>query len=121
MVLARHKACPDIKSTGCFGIKPLVAFSSEESHYSIKKAIHWLGMGTDNLILVQTDHNGCMSIKSLIENIESVIESNRLPFFVNATAGTTVLGSFDALNDIADVCEKYGLWMHVDVIIQFKL
>lgn len=29
-------------------------------------------------------------------------------------AGTTVLGAFDPLNDIADLCEKYKLWMHVD-------
>ena len=36
------------------------------------------------------------------------------PFLVVATSGTTVLGAFDPLNAIADVCEKYGLWMHVD-------
>ncbi len=38
-----------------------------------------------------------------------------LPYFVNATAGTTVLGSYDPLEPIADICEKYGLWFHVDV------
>lgn len=37
------------------------------------------------------------------------------PAFVNATAGTTVLGSYDDFNKIADVCEKYGVWLHVDV------
>ncbi len=36
------------------------------------------------------------------------------PYFVNATAGTTVAGAFDPLDAIADVCEKHGLWMHVD-------
>ena len=36
------------------------------------------------------------------------------PFFVNATAGTTVLGAYDPLHAIADVCERHGLWMHVD-------
>jgi len=34
---------------------------------------------------------------------------------VMATSGTTVLGAFDPLNEIADVCEKYAIWMHVDV------
>ena len=39
----------------------------------------------------------------------------RKPFFVNCTAGTTVMGAFDPLHQIADVCQKHHLWMHVDV------
>jgi glutamate decarboxylase len=38
-----------------------------------------------------------------------------IPFFVNATAGTTVLGAFDPIDAIADICQKYKLWLHVDV------
>ena len=41
----------------------------------------------------------------------------KIPFFVNATAGTTVLGAYDPLNAIADICEKYKLWFHVDVML----
>lgn len=115
MVLARYKAVPTIKSTGCFGLRPLVAFTSIDSHYSIRKACHWLGIGVDNLVSVKSDKFGCMLIDDLITCIERVVSENRRPFFVNATAGTTVLGAFDNLDAIADVCIKYGLWMHVDV------
>ena len=37
-----------------------------------------------------------------------------IPAFVNATAGTTVLGAFDPINEIADITEKYKIWLHVD-------
>ena len=37
------------------------------------------------------------------------------PFFVVATTGTTVIGAFDELNPIADICQKHGIWLHIDV------
>lgn len=40
------------------------------------------------------------------------------PFLVIGTSGTTVLGAFDPLNDIADICERHKLWFHVDVSYQ---
>ena len=41
------------------------------------------------------------------------------PFLVVATAGTTVFGAFDNINDIADVCHRHSLWLHVDVSHSF--
>ena len=38
-----------------------------------------------------------------------------LPFFINCTTGTTVYGAFDPVNAIADICEKYHIWLHIDV------
>lgn len=45
----------------------------------------------------------------------SVLSQGFVPFFVSATAGTTVYGAFDPLIAISDICRKYGVWMHVDV------
>lgn len=56
-----------------------------------------------------------MIAKDLEDKIQSTINQNKQPFYVNATAGTTVMGAFDDLNSIADICLKYNLWMHVDV------
>lgn len=41
-------------------------------------------------------------------------EEGRTPLYVNATAGTTVLGSFDPFLEIAEVAKQEGIWMHVD-------
>ena len=38
-----------------------------------------------------------------------------LPFFVNCTTGTTVYGAYDPIEPIADICGKYGIWLHIDV------
>ena len=39
------------------------------------------------------------------------------PLMVAATSGTTVLGAYDDLNALSDVCHKHGIWLHCDVII----
>jgi glutamate/tyrosine decarboxylase-like PLP-dependent enzyme len=43
------------------------------------------------------------------------LEDNEKPFMVALTAGTTVLGAFDPIDSVADICKKYDLWLHVDV------
>jgi glutamate decarboxylase len=47
--------------------------------------------------------------------VQAAYQRGARPFFVNCTSGTTVLGAFDPINAIADICEKYSMWMHVDV------
>lgn len=114
MVLARYKAVPDSKMKGLSGLPPLVAFTSEDGHYSMKKGAHWLGIGTENVVPVETDSHGRMIPSKLTCCIQQTIAEGKKPFFVSATAGTTVLGAFDPLEQIADVCHQYGLWLHVD-------
>ena len=38
----------------------------------------------------------------------------QLPFFVGTTAGTTVLGAYDPFAEVSEVCQRHGLWHHVD-------
>ena len=67
----------------------------------------------------------CISGKMIVSDLEAKIEKAKIegavPFMVSATAGTTVLGAFDPLNPIADICSKHGIWFHVDVIFFFVL
>jgi sulfinoalanine decarboxylase/sulfinoalanine decarboxylase/aspartate 1-decarboxylase len=50
----------------------------------------------------------------LEEQIKKDIQNGGIPTYVNATAGTTVLGAFDPIDKIADITEKYKIWLHVD-------
>uniref|UniRef100_A0A8C1XJI2 Glutamate decarboxylase 1b n=1 Tax=Cyprinus carpio TaxID=7962 RepID=A0A8C1XJI2_CYPCA len=83
-------------------------------HYSIKKAGAVLGFGKENVILLKTDERGRVIPADLEAKIIDAKQKGYVPLFVNATAGTTVYGAFDPINDIADICEKYNLWLHVD-------
>jgi len=63
---------------------------------------------------VDVDDNGKMDPEHLEKLIKEDIENGFYPFFVNCTAGTTVIGAFDPINPIADICEKYNTWLHID-------
>ena len=48
------------------------------------------------------------------EALQSALTRSHDVFAVVASAGTTNAGIIDDLTGIADVCERYGIWMHVD-------
>ncbi len=113
MLCARNKAFPDAKHQGISSHHP-VLFISDQAHYSFLKAANVLGIGLNNVISVKTDPNGRMIPQALEDAIVSSLKSGTTPFFVGATAGTTVLGAFDPLPEIAQIAQKYDLWFHVD-------
>ncbi|CAG9770518.1 unnamed protein product [Ceutorhynchus assimilis] len=111
---ARHYYFPDVKAKGLRSLPNLILFTSEDAHYSIKKLASFLGLGTENVYLVNTEANGKMDAGHLEELIGAAIKNDGKPFLVSATAGTTVIGAFDPIDKIADICQKHKLWLHVD-------
>lgn len=112
LILARERACPDAKRTG---MPPgYVAFCSEQSHYSYMKCAHLVGLGMDNMIKVECGKDGAMLPEALDRAVEEAKAAGKTPFYVGATAGTTVLGAYDPFAALADVCAKHGIWLHVD-------
>lgn len=114
LVAARYKAFPQVKTDGVKNLPQMVIFTSQDSHYSVKKGAHWLGFGTNSIRYIETNERGQMITGKLVTAIQDEMDRGRYPLIVNATAGTTVLGAIDNLNAIADICKKYLLWLHVD-------
>lgn len=56
-----------------------------------------------------------MRTSDLDREIQNTLSSGGIPLMVNATCGTTVLGAYDPVDKIADICQKYDVWLHVDV------
>lgn len=73
------------------------------------------GLGTDNVVQIEVDNLGKMRVDKLEAAILATKAKGHVPFFVNCTCGTTVVGAFDPINPIADLCQKYGMWLHIDV------
>ncbi|MAR46323.1 MAG: glutamate decarboxylase [Euryarchaeota archaeon] len=113
MLCARQAKAPLSSHSGFDGAK-MVAFVSEESHYSFSIASNVIGIGHSNLIKVRCNEDGQMRPESLEEEIDRALREGQIPFAVLATSGTTVRGSFDPLREIAAIAHKYELWMHVD-------
>ncbi|KAM9309142.1 acidic amino acid decarboxylase GADL1-like [Pholidichthys leucotaenia] len=112
--LARYRLLPDVKQVGLFAAKRLVILTSQESHYSISKGAALMGIGSRNVYAVPSDESGRMIPLALEAQINLAKSEGAVPIMVNATAGTTVLGGFDPIEEIADICEKHNLWLHVD-------
>jgi sulfinoalanine decarboxylase/sulfinoalanine decarboxylase/aspartate 1-decarboxylase len=94
--------------------KPMIIYTSKESHYSNAKNASFAGIGRNNIRYIKADSKGRMLPNKLEEQILEDIENGGIPTYVNATAGTTVLGAFDPIDKIADITEKYNIWLHVD-------
>ncbi|XP_015276853.1 PREDICTED: cysteine sulfinic acid decarboxylase [Gekko japonicus] len=114
MNVARYHCFPECKQKGNWAVPRLAAFTSVECHYSIQKGAAFLGIGTDNVYLVAVDEKGKMIPADLEKQIKQAKSERAVPFFVNATCGTTVLGAFDPLAEIAEVCARHKVWLHVD-------
>ena len=112
LVMARDAKDPLCKTEGIS--KPLVVYTSKESHYSNAKNVSFAGIGRNNIRYIQADSRGQMIPAKLEEQIIEDLSNGFIPTYVNATAGTTVLGAFDPIDEIADITEKYKVWLHVD-------
>ncbi|KAJ5731746.1 uncharacterized protein N7483_006254 [Penicillium malachiteum] len=113
IVIARNNLYPDTKKEGNGNYK-FVLFTSAHGHYSVEKAAQMLGFGSSAVWQVPVDKQGRMIPSELEKLVQKAQSEGRTPFYVNATAGTTVMGSFDPFEEIAGICQKYNLWFHVD-------
>ena len=118
LAVARHwfgrKHGVDVREEGVRALPPFAIYGSEELHISDHKALRTLGLGSGCVRAIPIDRAYSMEVDPLVAAIEHDLEEGVEPAIVIAQAGSVNTGASDPLDAIADVCERYGLWMHVD-------
>ena len=109
VVAARHAAMEKGRD-----IRKLAAYTSAQAHSSVVRAAWVAGIARENVRIVEMDDRFRMSPAHLRSAIDSDRANGLEPFLVVASAGTTNTGAVDPIEEIADVCEKNELWLHVD-------
>ena len=119
LAAARHRAAAadgwDVRARGIAGVPaPLVLYLSEEGHSCMRKAAEVLGLGAEAVRTVPVDDGFRMDVRALRAAVAEDRAAGRRPFCVAASAGTVNTGAIDPLDEMADLCQAEGLWLHVD-------
>jgi len=120
LLAATGFSIPDSGTGACYAVRPPALFVSAAKHYSIYKAADLLGIGRENVVLVDVDGLFRMDIRDLEAKIKQAIARGLLPLAVIATAGTTEEGAVDPVHEILDLRHELeaesrtSFWLHVD-------
>jgi glutamate/tyrosine decarboxylase-like PLP-dependent enzyme len=123
LTVARHRACArmdwNVRTRGVQhdaiprGAR-LVVYKGAEGHGCNQKAVELLGIGADNIRVIPHDRDLRMLSGELDRLIAQDIDAGDIPVAVVASAGTVNTGAIDPLGELALVCERHGVWLHVD-------
>jgi len=113
IITAREKAT-QFKSNFDGVPSGLRVYCSSEAHSSIEKGVGVAGIGRNNLVRIETDDEQRMIPEKLEKAISEDIANGLIPACVVAAIGTTGTVAVDPLSEIAAICLKYKVWLHVD-------
>ncbi len=104
----------EARRRGLVGQARLRMYASDQAHSSIEKAGIVLGIGQEGFRAIPSDAAFRMDPRALAAAIAQDRTAGFTPFAVTATAGTTSTTSIDPVAEIATICAREGLWLHVD-------
>jgi len=115
LLTARNVVLGDVWEHGidCTGPRPVLVVHAD-AHYSHGRAAGLLGLGTNQIVRARLDNERRIDPDRLDETLAELRKSNTPIVAVVACACATPIGAFDPLNDIADICQRHDVWLHVD-------
>jgi len=115
LLLGRRALMPEWDAEGPAAVQhaPRV-YTGASAHFSVQRAAAVIGLGEEGVVSVACDQRGAMDPDALTEAMVNDEQTGAKAFAVMATAGTTGTGAIDPLETIADITDRFGLWLHVD-------
>ncbi|HEX5589475.1 MAG TPA: pyridoxal-dependent decarboxylase [Candidatus Limnocylindrales bacterium] len=95
-------------------LERLRVYTSDQTHFSIGRAIDELGFPPECLVLVRADDDFRLRGEDVAAAVAEDRAAGLVPIAISAVAGATNTGSIDAIGELADVAEREDLWLHVD-------
>lgn len=115
LVASRKKAGTQTAQTGLWNSgAPLTIYASSEVHMSVAKAADILGLGRDQVRMVDCDSRLRINVESLRALVRTDLEKGLRPCCVVASAGTVNTGAVDPLAAVSSVAREFELWFHID-------
>ncbi len=115
VVLARTRHFPEWQRSGPSRLAAAPRlYTSEVAHFSVARSAQVAGLGHDGCGAIPCTGRGAMDAAALESRVARDAETGAAPFAVVATLGTTGTGAVDPLDEIAEICRRHRLWLHVD-------
>ena len=117
LTAARERAVPSVRALGLAGretVPRMRVYCSDQTHSSIDKAVILLGLGQESVGKIPSDREFRMRADLLAAAIAEDRKHGVLPLAVVATVGTTSSTSIDPVPEIAALCARESIWLHVD-------
>jgi aromatic-L-amino-acid/L-tryptophan decarboxylase len=113
LAAARERALPGSRRFGMAG-QAGALYCSREAHYSVVRAAELLGIGSDRVRGLPQDGRRRLAPEEVGAAIDRDRDAGIAPIAVVATAGTTLTGAVDPIEELAGVCAERATWLHVD-------
>jgi len=89
-------------------------YASDQTHFSIARALDELGFPPDTLAVVPADERFRLRAAAVAQAIRRDRAAGLRPIAIAAVAGSTNTGSVDLLDELGALAASEGLWFHVD-------
>ena len=92
----------------------LTVYLSKEGHVSMRKAAQLLGVPPDQVRLLDIDTQRRLRPDALRLALGEDRDAGLVPAMIGVSAGTANTGAIDPLDEVAEIAEEQGVWLHID-------